>query len=282
MDHDRPSWQRRGVRAVDDAFTARVRAIAELGAAEALQSFRTGVAVDNKAGPEAFDPVTQADRCAEKVILAAIEAEFPDHGILGEEFGESNAGARWRWVIDPIDGTRGYMCGTPTWTTLLAVEHEGEPVVGVIVQPHIGETWLGRPGRTDYFGPRSSGLVRTAPVRELSAARLSTTDPRSQPIGYFRPFEASAFAALGAKVQVARFGHDAYAYALLASGGLDLVVETGLQRYDIAALIPVVEGAGGRITDWDGGPASGASRVVAAANAVLHDAALDALNRGVS
>jgi myo-inositol-1(or 4)-monophosphatase len=266
-----------GVTTIDDAFVARVRAIAELGAAEALKSFRSPVGIDNKAGPGAFDPVTEADRAAESVIRAAIEAEFPGHDILGEEHGATGGGSDWRWVIDPIDGTRGFMCGTPTWTTLVAVEHRGRPVVGVIAQPYTNETWVGRPGRTEHFGPLGPQVTSTARVTDLAAARLSTTDPRALPIGYFQPEEAEAFAALGARVRVARFGHDAYAYALLASGHLDLVVETGLARYDVAALVPVVEGAGGRITSWQGGPAHDASRIVASATPTLHDAALEAL-----
>lgn len=267
---------------VDVTLVERARAIAERGAAKALESFREALTIDNKAGPGAFDPVTRADRDTEAVIREAIAAEFPTHGILGEEYGESGAGAGWRWVIDPIDGTRGFMCGTPTWTTLVAVERDGVPVVGVVVQPHIKETWVGRPGRTEYHGPigAQSGtrVVHTSQVEKLEEARLSTTDPRSQPAGYFRPYEASAFASLGSKVKVARFGHDAYAYALLASGHLDLVIETGLQRYDVSALIPVVEGAGGRISDWEGRPGHGASRIVAAATPRLHEAALDALS----
>lgn len=264
---------------IDDAFIGRVRAIAELGAAEALKSFREPVGIDNKAGPGAFDPVTEADRAAESVIRAAIESEFPDHDILGEEHGATDGGSAWRWVIDPIDGTRGFMCGTPTWTTLVAVEREGRPVVGVIVQPYTRETWVGRGDRTELFVAGAPHPATASDVTELSAARLSTTDPRALPIGYFQPEEAEAFAALGARVRVARFGHDAYAYALLASGHLDLVVETGLQRYDVAALIPVVEGAGGCITSWEGEPASDASRIVASATPTLHEAALELLRR---
>jgi histidinol phosphatase-like enzyme (inositol monophosphatase family) len=262
---------------VDDAFVARVRAIAEQGAAAALSYFRRPVDVANKAGGEAFDPVTPADRAAEATIRAAVETEFPSHGILGEEFGEKEAESPWRWVIDPIDGTRGFMSGTPTWTTLVAIEHERKPVVGVIVQPHVGETWVGRPGRTELHRQGSIEVAKNSGIEDLGAARLSTTDPRAVPLGYLTPDEAAAFAAIGARVRVARFSLDAYAYALLASGHLDLVIETGLERYDIAALVPVVEGAGGCFSDWEGGPGHAASRVVASATPRLHEAALDAL-----
>lgn len=270
------------VGAVDDAFVERVRAIAELGAAEALKSFRGAVRVDNKASPGAFDPVTQADRAAEATIRAAIGAEFPDHGILGEEQGEHRSDSPWRWVIDPIDGTRGFLCGTPTWTTLVAVEHEGRPVVGVIVQPHIGETWVGRPGRTELHHRDDTSRLSTSGETELENARLSTTDPRAQPIGYFDPAEAEAFARLGAETRVARFGHDAYAYALLAAGQLDLVVESGLQRYDISALVPVVEGAGGVVSDWDGGPGHESTRIVAASSPRLAEAARHVLRHALA
>ena len=267
---------------IDDAFVRQVRAIAELGAAEALRAFRTDVGIDNKAGPGAFDPVTEADRATESVIRAAIADAFPEHDILGEEHGATDRGSPWRWVIDPIDGTRGFMCGTPTWTTLVAVEHHGRPVVGVIVQPYTGETWVGRPGRCDLYTSRGHRRVQAAAVTDIEAARLSTTDPRALPIGYFQLEEAEAFAALGSRVRVTRFGHDAYAYALLATGCIDLVVETGLQRYDVAALVPVVAGAGGCISGWYGEPAADASRIVASATPTLHEAALDALRRASS
>jgi len=273
---------------VDSIFVERVRAIAERGAAEALKSFRNAVPVDNKAGPEGFDPVTAADRAAEAAIRRAVEAEFPDHGILGEEQAEKKTPSPWRWVIDPIDGTRGFICGTPTWTTLVGVEHDQRPVVGIIVQPYIGETWVGQPGRTDlFFAGRSAPLETSGEVR-LDHARLATTDPRPRPHGPFVEHDADVFDAVAQRTRVSRFGHDAYAYALLASGHLDLVIESGLQRYDIAALVPVVEGAGGVLTDWEGEPgiredgANPHGRVIAAASPQLHHDALSAIRHALA
>ena len=256
-----------------DHLVQMVRAVAQTGGTEACRHFRRSLAIDNKLTLGGFDPVTEGDRRAETVMRAMIEAEFPEHGILGEEFGEKESASPWRWVLDPIDGTRGFMSGIPMWTTLVGLEHERVPVAGAIFQPFTGELWLTTSEGTAYEGAEPL-KCQTSSVKTLAEARLATTDPRPAPQGYFSLEEAESFRALGQACRVARFSLDAYAYGALTLGQLDLVVESGLQRYDVAALIPILKGAGAVISSWDGGEASDGGRVVAAATAELHRAAL--------
>ncbi|MEM6293345.1 MAG: histidinol-phosphatase [Myxococcota bacterium] len=250
--------------------------LADAARAETLPRFRTALEVDNKIAAS-FDPVTDADREAERVIRALIEAEQPEHGILGEEFGVLRPDASHRWVLDPVDGTRSFICGAPTWTTLIALEQVQEPLVGIIDQPYIGERWCGVPGKTTVTHAGSTRVARTSGCVSLSDARISTTDPRD--VAYFTRTESAAFAELASACKLARFSMDAYAYALLAVGQLDLVVESALAHYDYAALAPVVRGAGGVITSWNGGPfdADAGGFLVAAATPELHAQALAVL-----
>ena len=250
--------------------------LADAARSQTLPHFRDRAAVTDKEGP-VFDPVTDADRNAERKIRALIEAAYPGHAILGEEFGEKKGEGPWRWVIDPIDGTRAFVCGAPTWVTLIALEHDGAPVLGLIDQPYTDERWLAQKGAVFQRG-KTSGACRVSGVTDLGRARLSTTDPRAAG-GYFSDAEAGAFARLCEKTQVQRFSLDAYAYALLALGELDLVVETTLQRHDYAALIPVIEGAGGVVTNWRGAPVGSDERgeILAAATPELHEAAMGVL-----
>ncbi len=250
--------------------------LADAAASEILPRFRNGTDVANKAGIW-FDPVTDADREAERAMRRMIAAAYPDHGVLGEEFGEERADAALRWVLDPIDGTRAYVCGVPTWVTLIALEAAREPVLGLIDQSFTGERWIGDREGAVY----TRGAVRrpcaASSVRTIESARLSTTDPRRT--AYFTVQEARAFERVSERARLARFSLDAYAYALLASGEIDLVIEAGLKRHDFAALAPIVEGAGGLITNWSGGPfdEGGRGRVLAAATPELHVAAIDLL-----
>mgnify|MGYP000557229955 CR=1 FL=1 len=258
-------------------FTIFAERLADAARSETLPRFRAGAAIDNKLSL-AFDPVTDADREAERVQRDMIRAVYPKHGVIGEEFGSENSGAEWRWVLDPVDGTRAFICGVASWTTLIALEKDQTPVVGVIDQPFTDERWIGADGETRYAKGGRESPCRTSGAAALASARLSTTDPRQA--GYFNAEEERAFARIAERAQVCRFSLDAYGYALLAMGELDLVIESGLQRHDYAALIPVVEGAGGVITNWRGDPLGTDARgeTLAAATPELHQAALGVLN----
>lgn len=258
-------------------FTVFAGRLADAARVETLPRFRAGSKVTNKAGIW-FDPVTDADREAERALRRMITAVYPRHGIIGEEFGVEREDADYRWVIDPVDGTRAFVCGVSTWATLIGLEQQGRPALGLIDQPFTDERWLGVGGASHYRRGGADRQCRTSGVKDMKRARLSTTDPRRE--GYFTSDEADAFARVAAKTQVARFSLDAYAYGLLAIGEIDLVVESNLKHHDYAALIPVVEGAGGVITGWRGEPlgecASG--RIIAAATPELHSDALDLLS----
>lgn len=250
--------------------------LADAARIETLPRFRAGAKVFNKAGIW-FDPVTDADREAERALRRMINAVYPRHGIIGEEFGAERADADWRWVIDPVDGTRAFMCGAATWATLIGLERHGAPALGVIDQPFTDERWTGAAGRSTYRRGGEERACKTSGVADLKDARISTTDPRRE--AYFTAEEAAAFASIAAKSQVARFSLDAYAYGLLAIGEIDLVVESSLKHHDYCALVAVVEGAGGVISGWKGEPLGRCARgrVVAAASPELHAAAIDDL-----
>jgi len=234
----------------------------------ALAHFRTPLGIEWKADQS---PVTIADRAVERALREAIAARYPAHGILGEEEAAVGIDRQVVWVVDPIDGTKSFVTGLPLFGTLIAAVVDGRPRVGLIEVPALGERWIGVAGG----GTRLNGApCRTSAVERLADARLFATSP-----DMFSPAEEIAFAALTDKVGLRRFGGDCYAYGLLASGHADLVVEASLKPYDFMALVPVVEEAGGVITDWCGAPLSIASggRVVAAANAALHARALEVL-----
>ncbi len=260
-----------------EELTAFAERLADAARAETLPRFRANAEIHNKAGA-LFDPVTDADREAERAMRRMIAAFYPGHGVIGEEFGKTAPDALYRWVLDPVDGTRAFICGVPSWATLIAVERGGAPLVGLIDQPFTGERWIGAAGQgARYRRGGDTAPCRTSGIDALSRARLSTTDPRAA--GYFTRGEAEAFAAVAARTRVARFSLDAYGYALLARGEIDLVIEANLNHHDFAALIPVVEGAGGVITGWRG-EAPGTDdrgRIVAAASPALHRAAMEIL-----
>lgn len=262
------------------AMIEAVRAVAESGAQEALRYFRKGTTVANKVTGQGatsvrskydFDPVTEGDRSAERVMRQRIESQFPHHGILGEEYGVKTGRSPWRWVLDPIDGTRGFVSGTPTWTTLVGLERDEEPVVGAIAQPFTGEVWHGFPGRTTYHRGTETLRCSASSCARLEEARLSSTDPRPMPQGPMTEDECRHLLEVGRVCPVTRFGLDAYAYGLIALGEIDLVLEVGLERYDVSALIPVLRGAGAEVTDWSGRPSPAAGgRMVAASSSALH------------
>jgi len=244
--------------------------LASAARAETLPRWRAGVAAEDKGGG-AFDPVTEADREAERVMRSLIEEHFPDHGVSGEEFGETRGSSALTWSLDPIDGTRSFMCRLPTWTTLIALLEDGKPVLGVIDAPVLGETYVGHAGQSWLYGSENNLEVRASGCSSLSDARLSTTDPYL----FEKP---GSFQRLRTQAKVTRYGHDGYAYACLAAGTLDLVVEAGLKPHDYNALIPVVRGAGGHIGDWNGGEDFAPGAIIAAATRELYDEAVALLS----
>jgi histidinol phosphatase-like enzyme (inositol monophosphatase family) len=249
-----------------------MRQIARAAAAETLPRFRRHGDVSNKLAA-GFDPVTEADREAEKAIRALINAHYPDHGILGEEFGSQNAESSRIWVIDPIDGTRSFISGIPLWGTLVGLTVDGDAVAGMMAQPFIGELFYAADDGAWYEGPGGRRPLSTRKTALLADATLCTTTP-----AMFEGGRREAYERLESTVRLPRYGTDCYAYAMVAAGHVDLVVEVGLQSYDIVALIPIIEAAGGVITDWDGGPAENGGDIVAAATPELHAAALKLLH----
>ena len=248
--------------------------LADAARSAILPYFRAeGLLTDNKDG-SGFDPVTEADRAAERAMRAILADRRPDDGILGEEYGHQDGTSGLTWVLDPIDGTRGFMSGTPTWGVLIAVSDETGPVYGIIDQPYVGERFEGGFGRAQLAGPAGTRPLATLAERDLSEATLFTTFPA---VG--TPDEGAGFDAVAANVRLVRYGMDCYAYGLLACGQIDLVIEAGLQPYDIQAPIAVVQAAGGIATDWRGRPAHNGGRVIAAANRRQHEAALEILSK---
>ena len=229
--------------------------------------------VDKNAGG-LFDPVTEADRQAEQVLRGLIEARFPDHGISGEEFPDRPGSGGLSWSLDPIDGTRSFICGLPTWTTLIALLQDGRPILGVIDAPRLGERYLGLAGAAVLTGSDGTETrLKASGCTRLAQARMATTDPF-----LFEGPEAESFDRLRCGSMTQRYGQDAYAYARLAAGSIDLVVESQLKPHDYNALIPVVRGAGGVVTDWRGGSDFSDGRLVAAATRELLDEALALLD----
>ena len=212
-----------------------------------LPLFRAENGLQNKASPGAFDPVTEADKGAERVIRQRIAEHFPDHGVIGEEYGEDRPDAEFVWVLDPIDGTRAFIAGLPVWTTLIGLRFQGQPVLGSIGQAFIGEIFIGHAGGSRLISPGGERPLKVRACPSLADAVIASTDPY-----LFKDAQAEAWKKLHAAVRLARYGCDAYAYAMVAAGSLDLVVETGLKAWDIESAIPVLAGAGGMITDWRG------------------------------
>jgi len=227
---------------------------------------------ENKA-TDGFDPVTKADQQAEAAIRAVLQSLRPQDGILGEEQGALAGTSGLTWVLDPIDGTRGYMSGTPTWGTLISIRDDTGPLMGLIDQPYIGERFIGGFGLAQLRHGTTTTPLAVRPAASLAAATMLTTFPE---IG--TPAEHAAFQTLNRQVRLTRYGMDCYGYALLAAGSVDLVVEAGLFAYDIQAPIAVIQAAGGIVTDWQGRPVHDGGRVLAAASRALHDAALEILS----
>jgi inositol-phosphate phosphatase/L-galactose 1-phosphate phosphatase/histidinol-phosphatase len=239
--------------------------LADAAGAAIRPYFRNKLTVDDKADRS---PVTIADREAELAMRRLLAARFPDHGIIGEEFGRERDGAEFVWVLDPIDGTKSFISGVPLFGTLIALCRRGRPILGIIDQPISGERWVGAAGRPSLY---NGAPVHCRPCAALADATLFATSP-----DMFRGEDAAAFARVAGAAKLVRFGADCYAYGLVALGFVDLVIEASLKPYDFSAMLPIVEGAGGTASDWRGEALSLASdgRVVIAGDRRAHAAAL--------
>lgn len=250
--------------------------LADISGAVILPYFRRPLSVKNKAGPSAFDPVTAADRGAERAIRKAILARYPDHDVIGEEYGGADRGARYRWLIDPIDGTRSFIMGSPLWGTLIGLFDGTRPLLGLMDQPFTRERFWSDGAAARWRAPTGKARrVATRACPSLEDAILTTTHPDLFAAGE----EAERLAAVRARVRMVRYGGDCYGYCLLAAGFVDLIIEAGLKPYDVAPLVPIIEAAGGMVTTWDGGPASGGGRIVASGDPRVHEQALRILSR---
>jgi myo-inositol-1(or 4)-monophosphatase len=258
---------------IDDATIAFAHRLADTAGAIIRPYFRQAIAVDDKGAEKGgaaeggfFDPVTEADKGAERAVRAVIERERPQDGILGEEYGERPGTSGRRWVLDPVDGTRAFINGRHEWGSLIALEEEGKPVLGLIDQPVLGERFVGANGKAFLGG---------APIRVRGCARIADAVLCcTHPYAYFDAAEQAAFRRVSDAVRMSRFGGDCYVFAMLAMGFCDTIVESSFHRWDVAALIPLVEGAGGVITDWKGGDPSAGGQCVASGDARTHDAVL--------
>jgi histidinol phosphatase-like enzyme (inositol monophosphatase family) len=241
-----------------------------------LPLFRADHGLENKAKDGApFDPVTAADKGAEAAIRKLIAETFPDHGVVGEEYGEDRPEAAFVWVLDPIDGTRAFIAGLPLWTTLIGLRFQGRPVLGSIGQPFLGEVFIGHAGASRLISAAGETPLKVRPCPRLTEAVIATTDP-----DLFDGAELGAWRQVRAAARLARMGCDAYAYAMVALGRLDLVVEAGLKAWDIDAAIPVLAGAGGMVTNWRGEPIGGVGgQMAVAGDRACLEEALVALKR---
>lgn len=239
--------------------------------------FRSRLKVEDKGGAAGFDPVTVADKAAERAIAGRLGATFPGHGITGEEFGCANNDSRYRWIIDPIDGTRAFICGLPTWGTLIGLMDNGVPHLGLMDQPITGERFWSGPSASYMRDATGKTLrLKTRACSRLDDAVLSSTHPDL----FAKGRQQRILEAVKSRVRLTRYGGDCYAYCMLAAGFIDIVLEPDLKVYDIAALIPIIERAGGRVTTWDGGAAAEGGDVLACGDPALHRHLLDLIGRG--
>lgn len=241
----------------------------------ALAHFRTQTDIVDKGGKGEFDPVTEADRSAERAMRAVLAERRPNDGICGEEYGESAGTSGWTWYLDPVDGTRAFVAGLPVWTTLIGlVDEDGDAIAGVIDQPLLDERYVGSSEGAFLHRGDSVMPISVSTCGDLRDAVIATTDPF-----IMTPSEQGAWTHLRHTARITRYGLDAYAYARLAAGSIDLVAETGLAPHDTAALIPVVRAAGGQACDWRGAPAKPGGQIVCAASESLLEQALISLRR---
>jgi len=253
-------------------FSAFVDELTTVSGHAILPFFRTSLSIEDKNHGGAFDPVTAADRAAESAMRALIRRSFPDHGIVGEEYGAEREDAEYVWVLDPIDGTKSFIAGMPAWGTLIALTRSGNPVFGMMHQPFIGERFDGDGKAARYRGPAGPRSLMVRPCPKLKDAVLFTTSPL-----LMKSADRKIFGRVEDAVMLSRYGGDCYAYCMLAAGHIDLVIETEIKPHDIVALIPIIAGAGGIVTTWEGGDASKGGRIIAAGDKRIHAAALKLL-----
>lgn len=239
--------------------------IAAVAAEASLPLFRNGLAVDNKLS-DGFDPVTEADKATERAIRDLIAAHYPDDGILGEEYGASNVGAARSWVIDPIDGTRAFITGIPIWGTLVGHLVEGRAVAGMMSQPYLGEIFYGDQSGSVMMRHGVTSSLKTSACQQLKHAKVMSSGP-----DFWTSEERGALDGIVDVARLMRYGADCYAFAMVAAGEVDVVVECGLQPHDICGLIPVIEAAGGVVATPKGARAEGGGTVIAAANQALFE-----------
>ncbi len=258
------------------SFLEFAHTLADQSALVVLRHFRKRISVDNKEAGGGFDPVTAADRGAEKAIAEALRARFPGHGLIGEEHGNHNEAARFRWVVDPIDGTRSFIMGSPLWGTLIGLLDGDEPLLGLMNQPYTGERfWSDKKASFARDVKGNVKRLKTRPCPSIADATLTTTHPDL----FAKGSELKTFMRVKDAARMTRYGGDCYNYALLAAGFVDIVIESGLKGFDIVALIPIIERSGGRVSTWDGKPAINGGRILATGDPALHDRVLTFLQR---
>lgn len=258
---------------VDEKLIAFAGRLADASGAVIRPFFRQRIAVAHKPGLKPFDPVTEADKGAERAIRAIIERDRPDDGILGEEYGEKAGKNGLRWVLDPVDGTRAFITGRHEWGSLIALEENETPVLGILDQPVLGERFLGVNGRSVLLEGEKREVLKVRECADIKDAILCATDPSV----YFSAEQQAAFDRVRAASRMTRFGGDCYLFAALALGFVDIVIEAGFNRWDVAALIPLVEGAGGIITSWSGGDCRDGKTILACGDRRIHEEAIKLL-----
>lgn len=260
---------------LDFDATSVAHAMADAACAAIMPHFRALSDIENKLSDGEFDPVTEADKAAERAMRAVLAELRPDDAIHGEEYGRQDGKTGWTWVLDPIDGTRAFVAGLPVWTTLIGlVDSHGDAIIGLIDQPVLNERYFGGPKGSFLRSKSGDTAIKVSDCQDLRTAVIATTDPF-----IMTPPEQGAWTHLRQTARIVRYGLDAYAYARLAAGTIDLVAEAGLAPYDAAALIPVVRGAGGLACDWRGNPAKPGGQLVCAAHQSILDQALISLRR---
>lgn len=258
-----------------DARLAFAHRLADAARAVIRPYFRRRIDVTDKGSKGFFDPVTDADKGAERVMRDMIANTYPADGIIGEEYGERSGDSGFVWVLDPVDGTRAFIAGQPLWGVLIALEQNGVPVVGMLDQPILDERFTGVGGVTEFRNPSSTERLQTRPCASLADAVITTTHPML----HFKDAERQRYFDVEKRCRLSRYGGDCYGYALVAMGFVDLVIETDLKRWDIAPLIPIIEGAGGIVTNWEGRSPTQGGNVIAGGDRRVHAEALKILSR---